>query len=158
MKAVYSKDKQAAYQTLSIEIEGAPKEIFYYLGTTEGITQWFPELAFTKEENNHKLIFDLGDGDYEEMEVQEYHEPNVIGFTWDIGYVRMVLEESGENTMLTFEERLPFEFETIARDFTGWQFQVKNIKHISETGEAKDMDAVDFREEEAKVDAELNLN
>ncbi|KKK33543.1 hypothetical protein WN59_12435 [Salinicoccus sediminis] len=157
MKTVYSKDQEAAYQTLSLTIEAAPRDIFHYLGTTEGISQWFPQLAFSTEDNILKLIFDLGDGNYEEMTVEEYDEPNAIGFTWDTGYVRLILEPDGQNTILTLEERLPFEFGNIPQDFTGWQFQVRNIKHISETGSPKEMGDADFKEQEAKAAKELDL-
>ncbi len=157
MKAIYSKDNEAAYQRLSLAIEAAPDEIFYYLGTTEGIRQWFPQLSFLKENETHKLIFDLGDSEFEKMEVSEYNAPKTIGFTWDVGYVRLGLKEIGQNTEFTLEERLPFEFEDIPRDFTGWQFQVQNIKHISETGHPKDMNSIDFKTEEKKVADQLNL-
>lgn len=83
--------------------------------------------------------------------------PNAIGFKWDIGYVRIILENSRGKTMLTLEERLPFEFKNIPRDFSGWQFQVRNIKHISETGQPQDMNQVDFKEIEAQVAAEMDI-
>lgn len=157
MKIAYDKDKQASYQSLEIEINAGTENVFFYLGTTAGISQWFPQLSFSKERESHKLFFDLGDGTFEEMEVREYDEPETIGFTWDVGYVKLSLREDGENTVLTLEEKLPFEFETISQDFTGWQFQIQNIKHISETGKPKDLKNMDFEAQKAKVAAELNL-
>lgn len=80
MKVIYSKDREAAYQTLSIDIEADAGEMFPYLGTTKGISQWFPQLAFSEDENILKLTFDLGDGNYEELEVREYDEPECNRF------------------------------------------------------------------------------
>ncbi|WP_411843148.1 hypothetical protein [Salinicoccus sp. HZC-1] len=64
MKTAYDKDNQAAYQRLEIEINASQDEIFYYLGTTEDISQWFPQLSFSKNENIHTLRFNLGDGTF----------------------------------------------------------------------------------------------
>lgn len=158
MKAVYNTDHNTAYQTLEIEINATPEEIFYYIGTTDGIRQWFPELTFEDEPKPDMLLFDLGDGYIESMDVEEYYEPRHIGFTWDVGYVKIDLAGGGDGqTLLTLNERLPFEFESIARDFTGWYFQVQNIKHISETGEPDSMDMDNFKKVEAEVEEKLKL-
>lgn len=47
--------------------------------------------------------------------------------------------------------KLPYEFGTVAQDFTGWQFQVGNIKHIAETGEPRPSEDHDFKAAEDKV-------
>ena len=35
---------------------------------------------------------------------------------------------------------MPFEFDHVAEDFTGWQLQIENLKSVAETGEQKAME------------------
>ena len=80
------------------------------------------------------------------------HEaPEHLRFKWDTGEVDMQLKSTGYYTELIFEEKLPYEFGPVAQDFTGWQFLVGNIKHISETGEPRPSEDHDFKAEEDKI-------
>ncbi|KIH70823.1 SRPBCC domain-containing protein [Salinicoccus roseus] len=151
MEIFYHKDADNAYQTIRTEIDATREQVFNYIGTTEGIRQWFPQLSFRQDGNSHQLLFDLGDGKYEEMDVLVHEAPERIRFTWDIGEVDMQLKSSGYYTELVFEEKLPYAFGLVAQDFTGWQFQVENIKHIAETGEPQPSEDHDFKAEEDKV-------
>lgn len=151
MEIFYQKDENNAYQTIRTEIDATKEQIFNYIGTTEGIRQWFPQLSFRQDGNSHQLLFDLGGEKYEEMDVLVHEEPEHIRFTWDIGEVDMRLKSSGYYTELIFEERLPYAFGPVPQDFTGWQFQVENIKHIAETGEPRPSEGHDFKAAEDKV-------
>lgn len=151
MEIFYDKDENNAYQTIRAEIDATPEAIFSYIGTTEGIRQWFPQLSFRQDGNRHQLLFDLGDDKYEEMDVLIHEAPEHLRFTWDTGEVDMQLKSTGYYTELIFEEKLPYEFGTVAQDFTGWQFQVGNIKHIAETGEPRPSEDHDFKAAEDKV-------
>lgn len=158
MRADYNTDDYNAYQTIEIEIDAAAEEIFHYISTTEGIRQWFPELTFDDEPWPEKLVFDLGDGEWEYMDILEFSYKNRITFTWDVGDVTIELDEfDSGRTLLTLKERLPFRFENIARDFTGWYFQVQNIKHISETGNPQELDMEVFKKQEETIKKELGI-
>ncbi|MBY8909057.1 hypothetical protein ACBR55_10300 [Salinicoccus roseus] len=50
MEIFYDKDENNAYQTIRAEIDATPEAIFSYIGTTEGIRQWFPQLSFRQDE------------------------------------------------------------------------------------------------------------
>ncbi|NMA65211.1 MAG: hypothetical protein GX957_03080 [Clostridiaceae bacterium] len=143
-----------AYQKVMIEISSTPEEIFPYLATTKGVQQWFPELSYRGSE---ELRFDLGDGTYEDMEVMRYDNPNVIHFTWATGEVEILLEGNEDKTQLILNERLPLSFETVAQDFTGWQFKVKSIKNFIEQGETVEHDPELFASEQKKVEEQLNI-
>ncbi|MCG1010731.1 SRPBCC domain-containing protein [Salinicoccus sp. ID82-1] len=157
MDVSYHKDERNVYQTIREVIAASPQHVFSYLGT-EGISQWFEELSFSETESGKKLIFDLGDGTFEEMEVLVYEMPGRIGFTWDVGEVYFTLEPADNETELKLEQRLPFEFGHIAQDFTGWQFQVKNLKHISETGQQATFDDEAFKEQMRMTSETLELD
>ncbi|MEB5759417.1 hypothetical protein BUZ94_03425 [Mammaliicoccus sciuri] len=59
---------------------------------------------------------------------------------------------------LTFKESLPFTFETIANDFTGWYFQIQSVKKLAETGQPLSKDAFDFKSKTDEIEQTLNLN
>lgn len=155
MKTKYDKDQKSYYQTIQTEIAAETETVFEYLGTTNGISKWFPELSFNKNHSTHTLIFDLGNGSYEEMNVISYQNPRHIKFTWDIGTVEFKLEPDGDKTLLTFHEALPHEFGHISKDFTGWYFQMVNVKHLIENGETKPMDMTLFKNQEKELQIKL---
>lgn len=154
MQVSYHTKDNNAYQKVMIEINSSPEHIFAYLGTTKGIKQWFPELSFKGTE---KLMFDLGNEEFEEMEILRYQNPNFIHFTWDKGEVEILLDGDENKTQLVLNERLPFSFETIPQDFSGWQFQVRNIKHIAEHGVPKELDKQKFEAVQKEIEKNLKL-
>lgn len=158
MRAEYNTDDYNAYQTIEIEIDATAEKTFYYIGTAEGIKQWFPELTFDDEPRPEKLVFTLGDNDWEYMDVLEFSDKKRIIFTWGAGDVQMELDEIGEaKTVLTIKERLPLTFENIVRDFAGWYFQAQNIRQISESKEPQDMDEEAFKNQEETIKKELGI-
>lgn len=158
MRADYNTDDYNAYQTIEIEIDATAENTFHYIGTADGIKQWFPELTFDDEPRPEKLVFSLGDDDWEYMDVLEFSDKKRIIFTWDAGDIQMELDEVDDGkTVLTLKERLPLTFENIVRDFTGWYFQTQNIKHISETGEPQELDQEAFKKQEETIKKELGL-
>lgn len=157
MEAVYSKDEQGAYQTLKIIIEQDVATVFKLLSTTEGIQQWFPQLSFEDRQVGGKMKFQMDGQDDEEMEITAFEENETIGYTWDIGTVRFDLHDTGKETVLIFDECLPFAFPHIILDFAGWQFQMKNIKQVAETGSSIDQQALDFDSKKQEIAEKLNL-
>lgn len=154
MQVSYHTKDTNAYQKVMIEIDSSPEHIFTYLGTTKGIKQWFPELSFKGTE---RLIFDLGNEEIEEMEILRYQNPDFIHFTWDEGEVEILLDGDENKTQLVLNERLPFSFETIPQDFSGWQFQVRSIKHIAEHGVPKELDKQKFEAVQKEIEKNLKL-
>lgn len=158
MRVDYNTDDNNAYQTIEIEIDATAENIFYYISTAEGIRQWFPELSFDDEPRPEKLVFTLGDDDWEYMDVLEFSDKKRIIFTWGAGDIQMELDEVDDGrTVLMLKERLPLTYEGIARDFTGWYFQAQNIRKISETGEPEALDQEAFKQQKAAIKEELGL-
>ncbi|PHK50535.1 SRPBCC domain-containing protein [Staphylococcus edaphicus] len=157
MEAVYSKDEQGAYQTLKITIKQDAATVFKYLSTTEGIQQWFPQLSFEDRKVGGKMKFHMDGQADMEMEITAIEENETIGFTWDIGTVRFDLHDSGNETVLIFDECLPFEFPHIVLDFSGWQFQMESIKRVVETGSPLDQKDCDFDSKKQEIEEKLDL-
>lgn len=158
MNVKYEKDQKNAKQVITESINASIEDVFYYIGTTAGIQIWFPQLTFIGNElDPDELHFDLGEGNTEKMNILSYEKNKELSYTWDVGKVSFHLEENNGNTELTFKEELPTKFGNVSQDLTGWYFQIKNIKSVSESGEQEKMDMIDFKEHQDEVEKELEL-
>lgn len=126
----YSKDETHVKQKLSVKIDADKKEIFHYLATTEGISLWFPQLSI----EDKLVLFDMGDGIFEKMQLLDYQTDDHISYEWATGQIEFRLESATDGTQLILEETLPVDFAAIPEDFTGWFVQMQNIKSVAETG------------------------
>ena len=126
----YSKDETHVKQKLSVKIDADKKEIFHYLATTEGISLWFPQLSI----EDKLVLFDMGDGIFEKMQLLDYQTNDHISYEWATGQIKFRLEDATDGTHLILEETLPVDFAAIPEDFTGWFVQMQNIKSVAETG------------------------
>lgn len=155
MKIHYSKDEKNVYQTLTHTINTDVKTLFHALSTTEGIQQWFPELYF----ENHTLYFKMTEQTTIPMAILAYEENAQIQFEWATGNVRFTLTPIDANqTTVELYETLPYDFENIAMDFAGWQFQILNLTKRLETGEGLNRQQFDFAHHASKVTQTLNLH
>ena len=126
----YSKDETHVKQKLSVKIDADKKDIFHYLATTEGISLWFPQLSI----EDKLVLFDMGDGIFEKMQLLDYQTNDHISYEWATGQIEFKLESATDGTQLILEETLPVDFAAIPEDFTGWFVQMQNIKSVAETG------------------------
>lgn len=126
----YSKDETHVKQKLSVKIDADKKEIFHYLATTEGISLWFPQLSI----EDKLVLFDMGDGIFEKMQLLDYKTDDHISYEWATGQIEFRLENATDGTQLILEETLPVDFAAIPEDFTGWFVQMQNIKSVAEKG------------------------
>lgn len=80
IKKEFLKNENNAQQILQSTIQASKETIFHYLATTEGISQWFPQLSFKQKGTQLYLSFDMGDGTFEEMKVFEFKKDEKIVF------------------------------------------------------------------------------
>lgn len=140
MERSYSKDSSNAQQVLKTLIQADRKTVFHYLATTEGISNWFPQLSIDEEENEKLVLFDMGDGTFEKMALLDYSTNEHISYEWAVGKIEFHLEEIEDGTELTLTETLPLDFAALPQDFTGWFVQMKNVKSVAETGKPAKID------------------
>ncbi|MBL0848334.1 hypothetical protein MXL97_11240 [Mammaliicoccus fleurettii] len=158
MNVNYQTDETHAHQTITTNIHSHKSHIFKLLGTTTGIQQWFPELSFEEEKEGSRLAFDLGDNQYEYFDITNYESDSRIAYNWDQGHVDFTLEENGDTTTLTFKESLPYTFQTIANDFTGWYFQIQSVKKLAETGQPLSKSDFDFESKTKEIESSLKID
>lgn len=132
----YSKDESFVKQKLAVLIDAEKKDVFHFLATTEGISLWFPQLSIEEKQ----VLFDMGDGIFEKMQLLDYKTDEHISYEWATGKIEFKLEEVKEGTRLVLEEALPLDFTAVPEDFTGWFVQMQNIQSVAETGSPAQID------------------
>lgn len=158
MEINYSENEAGVKQSISTTINADVSTVFYYLSTTEGIQQWFPQLVIEERKPSGTMFFVMEESvNNKKMTITDFEEDKVIAFTWDIGDVKFELEQLNDQTKLSFVEFLPFEFPHIVLDFTGWQFQLQNVTQLIESGSTIDSEQLDFKLRQQQVASALNL-
>ena len=87
------------------------------------------------------------------MALFDYITNEHIAFEWAAGKVEFYLEETEEGTKLKLIETLPLDFTALVPDFTGWFIQMKNVKHVVETGKSAVIDKDEIQTVQAEVKA-----
>ncbi|HEM3197999.1 TPA: ATPase [Streptococcus suis 14A] len=129
--------KEAGHYLLSIcySVSASLVEAWNLLATNSGFVRWFPQLRVEGD----KLIFEMEDF-RETMDLLEYRKNEKIAYTWDSAIVSFTLSQLENQTLITFEERIPEdfgnEFANAQKDMTGWLVQNECIKKFLESQES----------------------
>ncbi|NQN66703.1 ATPase [Streptococcus suis] len=125
--------KEAGHYLLSIcySVSASLVEAWNLLATNSGFVRWFPQLRVEGD----KLIFEMEDF-RENMDLLEYRKNEKIAYRWDSATVSFTLSQLENQTLITFEERIPEdfgnEFANAQKDMTGWLVQNECIKKVLE--------------------------
>ncbi|HEP1786467.1 TPA: ATPase [Streptococcus suis] len=123
--------KEAGHYLLSIcyTVPANLAEAWDLLATNSGFVRWFPQLRVEGD----KLIFEMEDF-REVMDLLEYRKNEKIAYRWDSATVSFTLSQLENQTLITFEERIPEdfgnEFANAQKDMTGWLVQNECIKKV----------------------------
>ncbi|MBS8055490.1 SRPBCC domain-containing protein [Streptococcus suis] len=123
--------KEAGHYLLSIcySVSASLAEAWDLLATDNGFSRWFPQLRVEGD----KLVFEMEDF-RETMDLLEYRKNEKIAYTWDSAIVSFTLSQLENQTLITFEERIPEdfgnEFANAQNDMTGWLVQNECIKKV----------------------------
>ncbi|MEG3297580.1 ATPase [Streptococcus suis] len=125
--------KEAGHYLLSIcySVSANLAESWDLLATNSGFAHWFPQLNIV----GNTLVFEMEDF-REVMELLEYRKNEKIAYRWDSATVSFTLSQLENQTLITFEERIPEdfgnEFANAQKDMTGWLVQNECIKKFLE--------------------------
>ena len=106
------------------------EEVWTMLTDNNHLVKWFSELKIQELTEGGKLLFDMGNGFYEEMTITEVKIPTVWEFTWDKNLVRFNLSENAEGTHLVLKEYMKEVTEHTARDIAGWHVCLDVIERL----------------------------
>ncbi|HGK7341720.1 TPA: ATPase, partial [Streptococcus suis] len=117
--------------SICYSVSASLAESWDLLATDSGFAHWFPQLRVEGD----KLIFEMEDF-RENMDLLEYRKNEKIAYRWDSATVSFTLSQLENQTLITFEERIPEdfgnEFANAQKDMTGWLVQNECIKKFLE--------------------------
>ncbi|HEL1545817.1 TPA: ATPase [Streptococcus suis] len=129
MKISVQKESEMYLLTISYTVQTSLVEAWDLLATDSGFARWFPQLRVEGD----KLIFEMEDF-RENMDLLEYRKNEKIAYRWDSATVSFTLSQLENQTLITFEERIPEdfgnEFADAQKDMTGWLVQNECIKKV----------------------------
>lgn len=121
-----------AQLTIDVEVAAAKSDVWRLLATTEGITQWFPELRADNLPEAGMLTFESEDIQ-KEMTLLEYVEGAILSYNWGSGRVSFMIKELGPTkTLIHFKEQVPYDFKHLSQDLAGWTMQLERLRTIAE--------------------------
>ncbi|HHW4959738.1 TPA: ATPase [Streptococcus suis] len=135
--------KEAGHYLLSIcySVSSSLVEAWDLLATNSGFVRWFPQLRVEGD----KVIFEM-EGFREVMDLLEYRKNEKIAYRWDSATVSFTLSQLENQTLITFEERIPEdfgnEFANAQKDMTGWLVQnecIHALLHLEDLPERKNL-------------------
>lgn len=134
--------EESGVMSFELELNAPRPKVWELIATTKGFAQWFPELSVGESGVDGMILFDFGNGEYEEMTITIYDPKSVLEYTWDKNVVRFELIEKEAATVLRFTEEITELTTHTPRDIAGWYMCLQKIQGILE-----DKD-VSFTEEE----------
>lgn len=131
MKINVQKELDTYLLTISYIVPAGLAETWNLLATDSGFARWFPQLRVEGD----KLVFEM-EGFREVMDLLEYRKNEKIAYRWDSAIVSFTLSQLENQTLISFEERIPEdfgnEFANAQKDMTGWLVQNECIKKVLE--------------------------
>lgn len=131
MKIGVQKESEMYLLTISYTVPASLAEAWDLLATDSGFARWFPQLNIV----GNTLVFEM-EGFREVMDLLEYRKNEKIAYRWDSAIVSFTLSQLENQTLITFEERIPEdlgnEFANAQKDMTGWLVQNECIKKVLE--------------------------
>ena len=95
------------------------------------LAKWFNELRIESLSEGGKIVFDLGNGHFEEMTITQVKVPTILTFTWDKELVSFQLNETAESsTHLVFKEFIDTVTAHTPRDIAGWHVCLDVIRAL----------------------------
>lgn len=109
-------------------------EVWEMLTDNSRLKQWFEELQIGKSGQGGHLIFDMGDGAAEELEITEYEEGRILAFDWWGDNVRFEVENKNGESLLRLVETIQRITPQTAKDLAGWHVCLDAIESILDEG------------------------
>lgn len=116
------------------------EDVWNMLTDNEMLQQWFDELRLGRSGKGGKMIFDMGNGETEELEITDFEEGRVLAFEWWDDRVRFEVEpQDSGNSQLRLIETIQRITPQTAKDLAGWHVCLDVIEAIL-NGEEIDRD------------------
>lgn len=96
------------------------EDVWSYLTDNEKLPKWFPELSVSDLREGGYIKFDMGNGNFEKMEILDIKMQSVLEYTWGEDIVRFELLKEPGGCLLVLHEKIRKITEHTPRDLAGW--------------------------------------
>lgn len=120
MIATFNKDNDILTAIYEHTLNHSVNDVWAYLTENNMLQQWFPELEIQELKRDGEILFNLGDGEYERMQITEVVPKNIFSFTWDKNAVCFELNAKESGCLLIFKEYLNEVTAHTPKDLAGW--------------------------------------
>lgn len=133
MEKLFRREDGTVQFQADIEINSAPSRIWHMITTTEGFSQWFPELEAGVAGDDKFLYFVMTEDEKIPMRIFERIEEKKLSYAWDNDDVTFLIEEKTPTTsILHFIETIQVVTDHTKRDLAGWHVCLKHLKAACE--------------------------
>lgn len=113
------------------QFEHGAAEVWSMLVDNAWLQQWFDELRMRESGKGGNMIFDMGNGETEELAITDFEEGRILAFEWWDDHVRFEVERgTGENSKLRLIETIQRITPQTAKDLAGWHVCLGVIEAI----------------------------
>ncbi|MEH7387189.1 SRPBCC family protein [Bacillus sp. JJ1521] len=95
-------------------------KVWGMLTDNDKLPTWFPELKVDELRKGGRILFDMGNGTFEEMTITDFSDHSVLEFTWADDSVRFELSSEQEGCKLLLIEIIKKLTDHTPRDLAGW--------------------------------------
>lgn len=123
-----AKGYKAVYER---ELAHGSDKVWGMLADNSRLKLWFDELRIAVPGEGGKLVFDMGDGNNEDLAITDYEEGRVLAFEWWDDSVRFEVEKgNGATSVLRLIETIERITDQTAKDLAGWHVCLDVIEAI----------------------------
>lgn len=130
MKAEIIQTDQGYTAEFIRQLDHPIKKVWAMLTENDKLQQWFNELTIEELRKGGTISFNMGDGNFEKMEILEYEEGKLLGFEWAEDQVTFQLQGDHDSTTLTMIEKIKRITPQTAKDLAGWHVCLDVIKAL----------------------------
>ncbi|MEH7236802.1 SRPBCC family protein [Bacillus sp. JJ1562] len=120
MLATLTKNEPNYIATFERHYPHSVDEVWAMLTDNEKLPTWFAELKVDDLRKGGLILFDMGDGTFEEMTITDLSDRSVLEFTWADDSVRFELTSEQEGCKLLLIETITKLTDQTPRDLAGW--------------------------------------
>ena len=132
MLAVIEKGTNGYKVILERQIKSSKKEVWSWLTENDKLKQWFSELRMEELKKGGKVLFDMHDGTFEEMEILKCEEQSVLKFTWAEDVVQFELYPTEAGCRIVFTEYINIIIKHTPKDIAGWHVCLMVVQSLIE--------------------------
>ena len=120
MLAILESNEPNYIATFERHYEHSVDDVWAMLTENDKLQTWFSELKVDELRKGGRLLFDMGNGNFEEMIITDYSDHAVFEYTWGDDKVRFELTPEQNGAKLLLIETITKLTDHTPRDLAGW--------------------------------------